>query len=396
MMRKFLILLVGVFMMSGVLGFGISPARTTLDFKAGMERDVSFDVINSEGEDISFVFLAQGDLAEYIFSDVSSGSILASEKSKSFSYSLKLPELLEPGLHKGEVVVMQLPDEGSGQGSQVLATLAVATQIYLYVPYPGKYANAKLYVYSANVGEVVKFVIPVSSAGEFDLTSVRANVDVYDKAGEVVDSFNVGPIAIPSGQQRELVYDWDADVPIGDYVAKSTVVYGDGTVSLEEKFSVGSEKLVLQEIWVDDFSLGEIAKLEMLVENKWSEKIADVLIKTKISNERGGVVSEFKSSDYDVGGFSKEVFVSYWDTAGVIEGDYDAEVSIKYGDKESRENLKFEVSENELVVIGLGYVISADDGVGPDAIVVVLMSAVVLLILLNLLWFLLLRKRLGK
>ncbi len=395
-MRKFLILLVGVFMMSGVLGFGISPARTTLDFKAGMERDVSFDVINSEGEDISFVFLAQGDLAEYIFSDVSSGSILASEKSKSFSYSLKLPELLEPGLHKGEVVVMQLPDEGSGQGSQVLATLAVATQIYLYVPYPGKYANAKLYVYSANVGEVVKFVIPVSSAGEFDLTSVRANVDVYDKAGEVVDSFNVGPIAIPSGQQRELVYDWDADVPVGDYVAKSTVVYGDGTVSLEEKFSVGSEKLVLQEIWVDDFSLGEIAKLEMLVENKWSEKIADVLIKTKISNERGGVVSEFKSSDYDVGGFSKEVFVSYWDTAGVIEGDYDAEVSIKYGDKESRENLKFEVSENELVVIGLGYVISADDGVGPDAIVVVLMSAVVLLILLNLLWFLLLRKRLGK
>ena len=395
-MRKFLILFVGVFMMSGVLGFGISPARTTLDFKAGMERDVSFDVINSEGEDISFVFLAQGDLAEYIFSDVSSGSILASEKSKSFSYSLKLPELLEPGLHKGEVVVMQLPDEGSGQGSQVLATLAVATQIYLYVPYPGKYANAKLYVYSANVGEVVKFVIPVSSAGEFDLTSVRANVDVYDKAGEVVDSFNVGPIAIPSGQQRELVYDWDADVPVGDYVAKSTVVYGDGTVSLEEKFSVGSEKLVLQEIWVDDFSLGEIAKLEMLVENKWSEKIADVLIKTKISNERGGVVSEFKSSDYDVGGFSKEVFVSYWDTAGVIEGDYDAEVSIKYGDKESRENLKFEVSENELVVIGLGYVISADDGVGPDAIVVVLMSAVVLLILLNLLWFLLLRKRLGK
>jgi len=383
-------------MVSGVLGFGISPARTTLDFQAGMEKDISFDVINSEGEDISFVFLAQGDLAEYIFSDVSSGSILASEKSKSFSYSLKLPELLEPGLHKGEVVVMQLPDEGSGEGSQVLATLAVATQIYLYVPYPGKYANAKLYVYSANVGEVVKFVMPVTSAGEFDLTSVRANIDVYDKAGEIVDSFNVGPIAIPSGQQRELVYDWDADVPVGDYVAKVTVVYGDGTVSLEEKFSVGSEKLVLQEIWVDDFSLGEIAKLEMLVENKWSEKIGDVLIKTKILNDRGGIVSEFKSSDYDVGGFSKEVFVSYWDTAGVIEGDYDAEVSIKYGEKVSRENLKFEVSENELVVIGLGYVISADDGKGPGAIVVILMAAVVLLILMNLLWFLLLRKKLKK
>jgi hypothetical protein len=396
MRRYILILLIGIFMMSGVLGFGISPARTTLDFGAGMEKDISFDVINSEGEDISFVFLAQGDLAEYIFSDVSSGSILASEERKSFSYNLKLPELLEPGLHKGEVVVMQLPDEGGGEGSQVLATLAVATQIYLYVPYPGKYANAKLYVYSANVGEVVKFVIPVSSAGEFDLTSVRANVDVYDKTGEIVDSFNIGPIAIPSGQQRELVYDWDADVPVGDYVAKATVVYGDGTVSLEEKFSVGSEKLVLQEIWVDDFNLGEIAKLEMLVENKWSEKIGDVLIKTKISNERGGVVSEFKSSDYDVDGFSKEVFVSYWDTAGVIEGDYDAEVSIKHGDKESRENLKFEVSENELVVIGLGYVISADDGVGPDAIVVVLMSVVVLLILMNLLWFLLLRKKLKK
>jgi len=396
-MRKYvLILLIGIFMMSGVLGFGISPARTTLDFQPGMEREVSFDVINSEREDVSFVFLAQGDLSEYIFSDVSSGSILASEESKSFTYSLKLPELLEPGLHKGEVVVMQLPDEESSGGSQVLATLAVATQIYLYVPYPGKYANAKLYVYGANVGEVVKFVIPISSAGEFDLTSVRANVDIHDKAGEVVDSFNVGPIGILSGQQRELVYNWDANVPVGDYVAKVMVVYDDGTVSLEEKFSVGSEKLVLQEIWVDDFSLGEIAKLEMLVENKWSENITDVLIETEISNDRGGVVSEFKSSDYDVEGFSKEVFVSYWDTAGVIEGDYDAEVSIKYGEKMSKENLVFEVSENELVIVGLGYVISGDDGMGPNSIVVILMAAVVLLILMNLLWFLLLRKRLKR
>lgn len=393
MNRNVFVLLVGVFLMSGVFGLGVSPARTTLDFEPGMTKEVSFDVINSGEGAVDFVFLAQGDLKDYISSVASSGSFLAGEKSKSFSYTLNLPESLGPGLHVGEIVVMEIPGDNEEGGAQVLATLAVVTQIYIYVPYPGKHANAKLYVYSAALGEPIRFVIPVASVGDFDLTSVRAKVDIHDETGGKVDSFDIDAIEIKSGTQKELVYDWKKDVLVGDYIALATVIYDEGTVSLEEKFRVGRAKLELQEVRVDDFNLGDIVKLEMLVENKWSSQINDVLINTTIYNDRGGVVSAIKSSDYNVGAFSKEVFVSYWDTAGVLEGEYDAQISIEHDDEESKNNLKFDVSKNELVVIGLGYVISEAEGDGGDYTLWIIVG---LLVLMNIIWFWILRKKLKK
>jgi LPXTG-motif cell wall-anchored protein len=287
---------------------------------------------------------------------------------------------------------MQLPSGPTSEGSQILATLAVVTQVYVYVPYPGKYANAKMYVYGANVGGDVKFVIPVISAGEFDLTSVRANVDIYNKLGEKVDSFNTESISVPSGARRELAHKWKADVPIGDYLAKASLIYDDGTLNFEEAFSVGSEELELQEISVRGFTLGEIAKLEMLVENKWSEPISDAHVATKIMNDRGDIVSSFESATYDVDPLSKKVFVSYWDTAGVRVGTYETEVSINYGDKSSKKSLQFDVEENELIIIGLGYVISEDGGES-NTLMFVLIGVIVLLVLVNILWFFLFRKK---
>jgi len=175
------------------------------------------------------------------------------------------------------------------------------------------------------------------------------------------------------------------------------LIYDEGTINLEEIFTVGSKELELQEISVNGFSLGEIAKLEMLVENKWSEPISDAHIETKITNDEGDSVSSFESANYDIGALEKQVFVSYWDTAGVRAGTYDAEVSINYADKASKKNLQFQVEKNSLTVVGLGYVISnADDEGEGNGLVVVLIIAIVFLVLINLLWFLLLRKRLKK
>lgn len=393
--RRFFILFVGIFMVSSVFALGITPGRTTIDFEKNLKKNVGFSILNAGGSDIKVVFSAQGDLSEYISLPVKEADISGSEEVKSFSYDLNLPSELSPGLHTGEVFALQLPGGSTSEGSQLLATLAVVTQVHLYVPYPGKYANVKMYVYSANVGEEVKFVIPVVSAGEFDISSVRANVDIFNKMGTKIDSFNTDEVSVAAGTKKELVYDWEADVEVGEYFAKAAIVYDGDTINLEEKFSVGSKELELQEIKVGGFSLGEIAKLEMLVENKWSEMISEVHIETLIKDKDGGVVSTFQSAAQDIGAFEKKSFDSYWDTAGVREGEYDAEVSINYGDKESRKNLKFEVSENDLVVIGLGYVISAEGGEdGMDTIVIVLVVVIVLMVLINLLWFLLLRKKL--
>lgn len=395
-MKRFVFLLIGIFMLSSVYALGVTPARTTMDFKPGLVRTVDFDIINSGGQNMKIVFSAQGDLSKYISLPSLEGEISSSESSKAFSYTLNLPKELKPGLHTGEVFAMQLPSGDISGNSQILATLAVVTQVYLYVPYPGKYASAEMYVYSANQGEDVRFVIPVVSAGEFDLTSVRANVDIYNKLNEKVDSFDTQSIEVKSGSRKELVYNWKSDVPIGEYIAKASLIYDDGTLNLEKTFSVGSKELELQRIDVNGFSLGEIAKLEMLVENKWSEPISGAYIETKIKNSNGDIVSSFESASYDIAALSKQVFVSYWDTAGVKVGTYETEVSINYADKSSKKNLKFDVGENSLTVIGLGYVISAEGDGESNTLIVVLVVIIALLVLINLLWFFLLRKKLKK
>lgn len=382
-----------IFCFNSVYALGISPARTIVDFESNLEKDVSFTVLNSGEGSINVILSAQGDLAKYISLPVKEAEI--SGESREFSYNLKLPEDLSPGLHTGEILAMQLPGSAESKGSHILSMLAVVTQVHLYVPYPGKYADAKMYVYSADVGEDVRFVIPVVSEGKFDLSSVRANVDIYNKLSEKVDSFDIDSISVPSGAKKELVYDWKADVEPGKYFARAAIIYDEGTINLEEMFSVGRRDLELQEIEVTGFSLGEVVKLNMLVENKWGEDIRGAHIKTVIKNSVGAVVSSFESAAQDVEALSKKNFVSYWDTAGVREGEYEVEVSIIHGDKVSKKELKFQVSENKLVVIGLGYVISAEkEGEGLGTVIVVLIIAIVILILINLLWFLLLRKKL--
>jgi len=386
-----------LFLVNAVYALGVTPARTTIDFEPGLKKAVEFEVLNSEGKDIKLnAMVVNGELDGYIYLPVKEMFISANEKSKKFNYEINLPGSLSPGLHKGEILIIESSGESDLSQTQVLATLAVVTQLHVYVPYPGKYANADMVVYNANQGENVLFVFPVVSAGEFDLTSVRANVDIFNSMGEKVDSFTTLTIRVPSGEKKEIVYEWKADVPIGNYRATAGLIYDEGIVNLERQFTVGSRELELKEINVNNFKLGEIAKLEMLVENKWSEAISGVYIETKIKKDNGDIVSMFQSPSQSIEALSKQIFSSYWDTAGVKEGTYETEISINYADKSSKNNLKFKVEKDELVVLGLGYVVSEDSGGSKDTLVIVLVIVVVVLVLVNLLWFLIIRKRLKK
>jgi len=395
-MRKLLFLWIVVLMISSVYALGVTPGRTTLDFKPGLQKKVHFEIINSGGTDMKLALSVEGELADYIHLETRNITLSSSEHSKMMSYDITLPDNLKPGLRTGRVIITELPKKLSGGESYVSATLSVAVQLYVNVPYPGKYASSEMIVYNAAQGKDATFVFPVVSKGEFDLTSVRANVDIYNSLGSRVDSFNTPTISVPSGKKKEIVYKWKADVPIGNYRAVASVIYDGGVINLEKTFAVGNKELELQEIRVNSFTLGQIVKLEMLVENKWSEPIKKAYISTKIKNAEGNVVSKFESPSYDISPLAKQVFVSYWDTSGVMVGDYQAEVSVNYGEKTSKKNLEFKVSKDSLNIVGLGYVISPGEGGGTEDVVVVLGVAVAILVLINLLWFLLFRKKMKK
>lgn len=377
-----------------ISALGITPGRINLNYESGKEVSGGFTIVNTENKDIEVVIAAQGEFNQSVtFSEVSF-KMKAFEREKRIQYDLKMPSQLSPGQHIGEILAIQVPSKSSAGETSVGATVAVATQLFVFVPYPNKYAEASLDIVSDAPGKIT-FVIPVVNRGKLDLVRVRANIDIYGALNEKVAGFNTNQVEIKSGERREIAYTWNANVTSGTYRAVATVLYDEETLKLERQFSVGKPILDLQQIEVNDFTLGEIAKFEMLVENQWSEEIKGAYAEMEIYNKQKEVMADVKSPTYDFLPLSKKIMVSYWDTGGVKEGIYDSSVFLRYGTHSSQKEFKLDVKKDSITAIGVGYVISSK-GKSGSSITTILIVGLAVLILINLGWFLILRKFLHK
>tara|TARA_Y100000034_G_scaffold106497_1_gene135263 strand:- start:2874 stop:4253 length:1380 start_codon:yes stop_codon:yes gene_type:complete len=376
---------------------GITPGRTTFDFEPGKEVEVGFEVINSEGEDMSVAVFVQGEFNETVAVSDVSFSMSADETRKSLSYKFRMPQKLEPGLHTSEVVVLKLPGKAKTSEAFIGAVVGVVTQIYVHVPFPGKYVETGFSVIGPDDGKVT-FVIPLVSRGDLDIVRARGTIDIFTSLNEKIETITTNEVSIPAGLRREIVAILDgSELLTGKYRAVATVIYDEETKQVEKEFSIGDRILELLQAEVNDFVLGGIAKFELLVENKWGEVIRGAFASMEVLNSEGEVMADFKSQTYDIPSFEKKILVAFWDTEGVNKGTYDSTVFLNYGQSSQRQDLKLEVKDRGINVVGVGYVISSDSsGQGDNTLMIVLITVISVLVLVNVLWFLVLRKKLKK
>ena len=389
-----------IFGIAKVSAIGVTPGKTSFDYTGGESRTVEVTVVNSDKKDINIAVLVQGELAPHISVSQVSFKMAASETEKKITYVLKMPQGMKPGPHLGEIVIVQLPEQLPSGDAFVGASVAVITQVQVFVPYPGKYAEADMSVAGFDSPGKVTFVIPIHNRGDLDIVRARAIIDIYGPLNEKITSVSTNEISIMSEERKEVVGEWMADVPPGRYRAVATVIYDEKTAQVEKQFNVGNKILSLEQVEVNDFNLGQIAKFEKRVNNEWSESIVGAYAQMFVYNEEGEIMADFKSATYDIAPLSKVLMVAFWDTDGVRTGTYDASVFLKYGEQSSQQDLKLEVSDNNINVIGLGYVISERDGSSgglfSNSLMVVLIAVIGVLVLINVIWFLVLRKRLKK
>jgi hypothetical protein len=385
-----------IIIVQDVSALGITPGRRTFDYVPGQREDVSFEVINSERKEVDLVVLVQGVLNQSISVSEVSFHMNADEDRKTLSYSVTMPPGLEPGTQVSEVVVLELPSRTSNSEAFVGAAVGVATQIHVNVPYPGKFVEASFNVIGPDSGEL-NFVIPVVSRGDLDIARVRATIDIFSGLNEKIDTISTNEISLSSGARREVVSKWKPqNLNAGKYRAVATLIYDEETITLEKDFSIGDRLLELLQIEVNDFVLGGIAKFELLVENKWSEEILGAYAQMQVFNDEDGVMADFKSPTIDIPAFEKKLLVAFWDTVGVDKGKYKSSVFLNYGTESERQEFELEVNERSINVVGIGYVISSDSSSGGGSMTTILIVGIVILILINVLWFLVLRKRLKK
>ncbi|MCX8159229.1 MAG: hypothetical protein N3D20_02990 [Candidatus Pacearchaeota archaeon] len=398
-----LIFIVFIWIFVGSIGigsaFGITPGKTTINFLPGLNKTIAIDILNLESKNISIEISVRGELGRYIVPKEISFEMGSNEGIKQVIFNLSLPNELKPGINSGEIYVSQVPKKIGGGESYIGAILAFVSKIDVVVPYPGKYIEADLNIVGASEGGEVTFIIPVVNKGESNLQNVYANFEIYNKKKERVASFSSDGVEIANGERKEIIKKWRANVPFGTYNVVATIVYGGEPIKLEKEFDIGAEILELQEIKVKDFVFGGIAVFEMVVENKWNEKIKDAYAKIELYNKDGVKIADFKSLTNDIGALSRGVFYSYWDSSGIDTGIYDAIIYLNYGTKTIRKDVKFNIKKDGIEIVGISkgvYAKKKDNGL--MILMVVLITLIIILIIINLSWILRKRhkKRMGK
>lgn len=390
-----ILIIITILSIKEVYAIGITPGRTTINFEPNLKQDIKFTIINSEYKDMKVVLSAEGELAKYIILHNVLIDFKAGEESKSFYYTINLPSSLEtPGVNEVNIIAMELPVEAGQEGAFIGATAAVATQLHVNVPYPGKYLTVDLKVEEAQSNEPAIFHIPVMNFGEEDILHAQASIEILGANNEKIVTIEGEDKSINAKEKDEFVISWNANVNPGSYHAIVIVRYDGEVARIEKNFNVGDLMIDVNSIIVNNFRLGGIAKFNILVESKWNEKIKDVYGQMLIDDEEGNNIADFKTASVDVDAFARQEMIAYWDTEGINEGTYDGKIVLHYLGRTSERALETKIgfSSIETTILGTGRVIKAvqGEGIKTNNLLILL---VVILIIINVGWFIYLRKK---
>jgi len=340
-----------------VIAIGISPGRVTLDFESGMHKEIQLKIINNEHKDMRVMLGVMGELADHITLNKKSLEFTSEESEKTFTYTVDLPEKLLAGEHEAKIAAAELPPEGVEEGIYIGATIVVTSQLIVKVPYPYKYAKIRLSVGKADVNKTTSFYVEVENLGEQDLVNMQASIEILSATNQKIAVLKTNTKTIAAKTRGELIARWKADVNPGNYRAIATLVYDEGKIASSEMiFSVGSLKVEVIDISVRNFRLGEIAKFDIVVENKWSEEVKNVYARLQIQDENNNLIANVKTPSIDLQPLSRGVLNAYWDTAGVQEGSYSGKLFLNYANQVIEKELKTKITLNsiEIEIVGVG------------------------------------------
>jgi hypothetical protein len=371
--------------------FAITPAQHIFGYDPGSEQTSYFEIINSENKKVDLVLAPQGDLKDFVSLSNYTISLTPEVKNVRIYYSLETPAKLSPGSHNIDILITEVPNNFESGKTYINSIVGVITKAVIDVPYPGKYVESALSISVSN-DSLASFVIPVVSKGNLNIAHTKAFLDIFNSSNSKIASLVTEEVPLSKGERKELAAQWAPanNVP-GIYRVFATIVYDEATIDLRKEFSIGSDTLELKNVEVNDFSLGQIAKFEFLVNNNLGTPISDAYILMQVFDKSGDVMAEFKSATYDFAPFGSQLLVAFWDTEGVSAGSYDAKAFIHFGEKSIQKQLTLDVSENDISVVGVGYVVKSSKSGGSFNTILVI--AIAVLVLLNFTWFLLLRKK---
>lgn len=381
-MKKLILVMIAILVFaSQAYAIGVSPARTTVDFQPELIQEITITVINTEHRDSKATVYTEDNSSMLEISEKEI-EFKANEPTKDIKLKLTLPKKLKPGIKDIDIFIKQKPSEEFPSPLFVGADLAVVSQIRIRIPYPGKYAEVgDIEVTNARVNSTVQFILPVINFGSQEIKKLNAKIKIFGPDNKTLAEISTQETSLEPKKRVLLNAQWNSEkMNPGVYYAYATISYDGEKTNKERAFTLGRLYIkLLSVVTGNNYQFGGIARLDLLLQSEWNEKIEDIYGELNIKKE-DQLVANLKTPSISLLPYEPTTLSAYWDTAGVSEGEYFLNLKLRYEGIEQNINMISDLSFNGLKtrILGTGEAIF-----NPLSAKTILPIAVVLLIIIN-------------
>ena len=369
-----------------VSSLGVVPSSHEVSFEAGTTSTYKLKIVNNDLTAKDVTLSAEGDLAPFISLDQEHIAFQEGERERFVTVTFHQPSSSEvKGVISGRVVARESTDNGG----QIAASLSVSSRLDLLVPYDGAYARSSLFIGDLSPGVQGDFVIQVDNQGDEDIAQAQVFLKVYGADdGRLVATIPSVSKRIPLHGKELFTLHWTPDVPSGSYRALATVAYDGRTDETEKAFVIGKREVSVDAITVNEFSLGGIAKFNVLLRNEWNDELDDVHASVEVFKD-GRKYSSSATQTVSLPSLGSQLVNAYWDTSGVIPGSYDLKITVFYGDDVSQKTFPITVKQDGIKTGLSGQVVGAENGseAGSSGALYLLILLVLIVLVINVMLF---------
>ncbi len=266
-------------------------------------------------------------------------------------YTVKLPERFEkPGMQRMSIAVTQKVPESE---ETIIARVRVIHQVWVDVPYPGKYLEASLAARNADAGGVVYFKAEVTSKGKETINFAKGKVYIYNWDDELVGEEETNTVtSLKTQQSATLTAKWNSTTnTVGDYHALLVVTYDGLKTNATAKFKLGSLEVRMVDYTKKVFKKG-IVPFSVVAESYWSQPVKGVKAVVEVLNASNHKVAEFETLSKDFKPWQRLPLEGYLDTTNIPVGNYSLKITLFYEEESKEYQGSLEVTEEAVIEEG--------------------------------------------
>ena len=309
---------------------GITPATT--EIMAGEEQTIRMRIFNEDQTQKTVTLELSGELKEYLQLSTEKIEFAQGQRHQEITLTIKqiLIENFQPDKYVNRVVVKQ---ETVTESSNI-ARVGVSSRIIIVVPGDGPNLEGELFVPNFVSQRTNTFSLDVKNTGNSQALNCVGVLRIYSSLNERVATIVTDPVTIKELSSERIPITWEPYVNPGRYVATANINCDNANANMSNSFHVGSPEIVVDDIFSDNFRLGQISQLKLVKTSLWADTIPGVFAQVDLERE-GETLTSYTTAPRQFRPQETQVFDVFLNTENVDRGTYDLFVRINYLDKET-------------------------------------------------------------